>query len=383
MAATSIEWVRGDDGSADHSINPIRARKLNSSAGGFEIGSKSVGHYCEKISPGCAHCYASALQSRFKTPAFPGVAREGDTVPLDGALRTGVTPYLDETKLDEVLRRRKPTRYFWCDMTDLFGWWVRDEWLDKCFAAMAATPQHTHLVLTKRPDRMLSYMQGVRSKTEGGFAKRGVALAAWAREHWPADALAALMESSEAGWWEWLDMPNVFLGVSAEDQKRADERIPLLLQTPAAVRFVSIEPLLGPVDLRTGVYQWPAVGADLGTTLAGIDWVIIGGESGPHARPCNIEWVRSIVQQCQAAGAACFVKQLGGVPVTSCPECGGTIGRVLGGFANSCGAGHTALINRWMRLRDGKGGDPAEWPEDLLVRQFPAALDGRPRDRVG
>src|SRR5262245_53283923 len=131
MAETSIEWT-------DHSINPIRARTAD-----------GVGHYCQKVSPGCANCYASRLQPRFGMPEFKGT---GD--PPGDRER-----FLDESKLAEVLRRKKPTRYFWCDMTDLFGAWVPDEWIDECFSVMGATPQHTHQVLTKRPERMLAYMR--------------------------------------------------------------------------------------------------------------------------------------------------------------------------------------------------------------------------------
>lgn len=130
MAETSIQWT-------DHSINPIRAR--------LKTDLSVSGHYCEKLSAGCANCYASNLQKRFGMPAFLGTSGRGLDV---------VKPFLDEFKLVEVLRRQKPTKYFWCDMTDMFGSWVPDEWIDLCFATMALTPQHTHQVLTKRADRL-------------------------------------------------------------------------------------------------------------------------------------------------------------------------------------------------------------------------------------
>jgi protein gp37 len=133
-------------------------------------------------------------------------------------------------------------------------------------------------------------------------------------------------------------LPNVWLGVSVENQQYADERIPLLLQTPAALRFISAEPLLGPLDLQPAVRYAP------------IDWVIVGGESGPGARPFDLAWARSIVQQCQAAGVACFVKQVGAKPVFE-----GTPVGVFEGYD----------------YEDPKGGDPSEWPEDLRVREFP------------
>src|SRR3990167_584034 len=124
MAATTISWT-------DHSVNPIRAR---------HIPTGKVGHYCERVSSGCAHCYASQLQVRFGTPAF-----------VAGQKRHEYEIFLDEKKLGEVRRRRKATKYFWEDMSDLFGDWVQPEWLDACFATMDATPQHVHQLLTKRP----------------------------------------------------------------------------------------------------------------------------------------------------------------------------------------------------------------------------------------
>lgn len=132
MGKTSIEWT-------DHSINPIRARLKSTGA---------VGHYCEKISTGCVHCYASGLQRRFQMPEFGG-----------GQKRDDIELFLDNKKLEEVRRRKKPTRYFWCDMTDLFGDWVQDEWIDACFDTMWLTPRHTHQILTKRPDRMVRYVR--------------------------------------------------------------------------------------------------------------------------------------------------------------------------------------------------------------------------------
>lgn len=174
-------------------------------------------------------------------------------------------------------------------------------------------------------------------------------------------------------------LPNVWLGVSVENQAAADERIPHLLRTPAAVRFLSCEPLLGPVDLRhirpaqkpeaamrpvTGeVVEANCLSGDCITSLGfgysggpTVSWVIVGGESGPGARPCNIEWVRSVVRQCQAAGVPVFVKQLGSQPEFGAGEC-----------VRWADAGPT------QRLRDKKGGDIAEWPADLRVREFPAA----------
>lgn len=314
MTKTSIEWT-------DFSVNPIRARYA---------ATNGDGHYCEKISPGCANCYASRLQPRFSMPVF------------DVQRRSNVEPYFDESKLQDVLRRRKPTRWFWCDMTDMFGHWVPDEWIDRCFAVMALTPQHAHQILTKRADRMLEYMS--RPTTSTRVWQLSQILASFGHHdprelvrHWP--------------------LSTVWLIVSAEDQQRANERIPLLLQTPAAVRGVSLEPLLGPITLDRHLWrelalsEIPAHALDDGCTEGvkrrrpSIDWVIVGGESGPRARDCDLADVRSIVQQCQAAGVACFVKQLGARPIR-------------------LNCDHEPF---WHK----KGGDPDEWPDDLRVRQFP------------
>jgi hypothetical protein len=146
-------------------------------------------------------------------------------------------------------------------------------------------------------------------------------------------------------------LPNVWLGVSAEDQQRADERIPDLLATPAAVRFVSAEPLLGPLDLRRWLEHSCSICRTFGVedvTRCGprIDWVIVGGESGHGARPCDLAWIRSIVEQCRDAGVACFVKQLGADPIDGLAGC-----------------------SVWQGTR--KGSDMADWPDDLRVREFP------------
>lgn len=153
-------------------------------------------------------------------------------------------------------------------------------------------------------------------------------------------------------------LPNVWLGASAEDQDRLDERVPHLLRCPAAVRFLSLEPLLGPMDLHGAFYR-PRRGP--GDTYKRhskhcVDWVVVGGESGAKARPCDVGWIRSIVGQCRAAGASCFVKQLGSNP---CCEHGHQ------------GRGHCIPCGLDLPLRNRKGGDPSEWPEDLRVRQFP------------
>jgi len=172
-------------------------------------------------------------------------------------------------------------------------------------------------------------------------------------------------------------LANVWLGVSAEDQPRADERIPLLLQCPAAVRFVSLEPLLGPIDIVhklgdvcTECSRKPQLHAQTecpsGYLRRGVDWVIVGGESGPGARPCDVEWIRSIVRRCKAAGVACFVKQLGATIRVPDSEPIGDVESGWSPFARAC-----VSDDNLIRLATLKGGDPEEWPHDLRVREWP------------
>ncbi len=302
MGSTSIEWT-------DFSVNPIRARNL-------ETG--NIGHFCEKISAGCAHCYAATFNvaRRHKTQ-FAGT--DLDFLPAN---REKVEPFLDEKVLKSVLSRRKPTKFFWCDMTDMFGHWVPDEWIDRCFAVMAMTPRHTHQVLTKRPERMARYFKRrsfgeliANIAAENGLLASGTH--GW-RDDFLAlyrlgDYYAGTRSGSSGRYFSELaepmptrlpqawPLPNVWLGTSVENQQAADERIPHLLRCQAAVRFLSVEPLLGAVDLE-------AVKATAGGF---VNWVIVGGESGPHARPMHINWVRSLRDQCEAARVPFFFKQHG------------------------------------------------------------------------
>lgn len=273
---TSIEWT-------DKSINPIRAR-LN----GYD------GHHCQKISDGCKHCYASNFQPRFGMPTF------------DKAVgRKMVEHYLDVSKFEQVLRRREPTKWFWSDMTDLFGEWVSFEWIAACVGVMLATPWHTHQILTKRSKRLLAFHRWV---NQNGDADRVVACQA-ARVLYPSenDRGAHLMfEHHAAGEWP---PPNVWWGVSAEDQNHANERVSRLLRCPAAVRFVSAEPLLGPI--RFGDVPGLNLVGQAGLDLLRNFWVIVGGESGHGARPMAERWALSIRDQCERANVPFFFKQWG------------------------------------------------------------------------
>lgn len=363
MGKTTIEWTRGDDGSPGHTVNPIRAR-LND----------AIGHYCEKVSAGCVNCYASRMQPRFGMPPFQQQRH------LD------VEPFFDATRLDEVLRRKKPTRWFWCDMTDLFGAWVPDAWIDQCFAVMALTPQHTHQLLTKRPERMREY---VNSWSGLSGQQRSLRLRDVMYRGHPAEALIQRSAPAHVGDLAW-PLPNVWAGVSCEDQPTADARIPILLQTPAAVRFVSAEPLLGPITLNPWLLS--EHGRRLIGAQPGLDWLIVGGESGLKARPCDVAWIRRIVEQCRAAGVPAFVKQLGS-NVRDRNDAGWDATSHV--WADGADAGHPVEAHAWpdhirgvahnpngwreeyqgapvrVLLHDRKGGDFSEWPADLRVREFP------------
>jgi len=251
-----------------------------------------------------------------------------------------------ESALDWPLRWRgskqakvegRPSRIFTNSMSDLFHEKLSDADIDRVFAVMAKSPQHIFQVLTKRAERMRKYLD--EANETGAIAEMRVHRLA------PLDPPKHWYYTSG---WRW-PLPNVWLGVSVEDQATADERIPLLFQTPAAVRFVSYEPALGPVGFAR---HFPHVHGMRNDRF----WIIVGGESGPGARPFDLAWARSAVEQCRKAGVACFVKQLGARPQahTYDPFTGDSVG-----------------THPFHGLRDRKGGDPSEWPEDLRVREFP------------
>ena len=263
---------------------------------------------CTRVSAGCDHCYAFALHDKRHVAWKRG---RWDAAPAQYHEPFSRVQLLPD-RLTDPLRWRKPARIFVNSMSDLFHPDVPDEFIDRVFAVMALSPQHTFQVLTKRPERMREYLSDTLRAYEPG---------AW---HVTAGLIRQAAQSLTGTWQVFPEpLPNVWLGTSAEDQKRADERIPELLACPAAVRFVSLEPLLGAVDLTrvnlgngdTGdclnhraTDIWTGAG-DTSRNWGKIHWVIVGGESGPGARPCDIAWIRSVVQQCQAAGVAVFVKQ--------------------------------------------------------------------------
>jgi protein gp37 len=202
----------------------------------------------------------------------------------------------------------RPRRIFVNSMSDLFHESVPDGWIDRIFAVMALSPQHTFQVLTKRPERMRTYCSDDATLGRLLRAANGIATLLGGR----ADGFVTQDPDGLTG----VKLPNVQLGVSVEDQKTADERIPLLLQTPAEVRFISAEPLLGAIRLananeETGKWDdWiDPKESHLGQST--LDWVIVGGESGPGARPMHPDWVRSLRDQCVAGGVPFFFKQWG------------------------------------------------------------------------
>lgn len=282
---------------------------------------------CSITSPGCTHCYAMRMAARLESMAGrPRWTRKnvgtghyaGTTQPSKaGPVWTGKLALAPEHILTAPLRWKKPRRIFVNSMGDLFHEDCPDAWIDQVFAVMALAPQHIFQVLTKRAERMRAYFDDAEHRAMAIGAALGDMLDGdwiWGEGKKYRDQIEGMISLAHGmapdhigcAREEFLPLPNVWLGVSAEDQKRADERVPLLLDTPAAIRFVSAEPLLGPVDLLDRLA--------LDTPLMGgvpLHWVIAGGESGPNARPMNPQWARDIRDQCEAAGVAYFHKQNG------------------------------------------------------------------------
>lgn len=251
---------------------------------------------CTAVSPGCRNCYAARqalrLQANPQTQAkYAGTARKT----ADGRPVFTGRVNLAEHVLDQPLSWQRPRRIFVNSMSDLFHPEVPDEWVDRIWAVMALSPRHTFQVLTKRPERMAAYLRNPDLQDR----LNGAAVADTDREDMPST--------------EW-PLPNVWLGTSVEDQERAEERVPYLLRCPAAIRFLSCEPLLGPVELD---YDWLAppnpdpLPLNGQFRLPGVQWVIAGGESGPRARPMDPDWARALRDQCRGARVFFFFKQWG------------------------------------------------------------------------
>lgn len=321
---TSIEW-------ATHTWNPV------------------VG--CSTVSDGCTNCYAAAVASRQMQPAH-----EGLTI---GRRWNGTVRLLPE-RLEEPLRWRKPRRVFVGSMTDLFHPAVPDGFLVAIWEVMRQTPQHTYQVLTKRPQRMAAWVQRWHDITGEDFVPKLARGPEATRAAHPSpkgqlwadylDQLGPPPEGCAYPTFDWMEgplrmlpcepLPNVWLGTSIESDRytwRADH----LRATPAAVRFISAEPLLGPL---------PSL------DLTGIDWLIVGGESGPGARPMHPDWVRDLRDRCALPDLNdCW----------SSPE--GRGDRHTAFLFKQAGS----VLGREWGCSDHKGGDITAWPEDLRIREYP------------
>ncbi len=322
MNKTSIEWT-------SFSANPLKYRDA----------SGKVVWGCVRHSEGCRHCYSETIAKRY-----------GRGGPFTVPVMNGLTPFLDAAEMHKMRTAKTigglpvaGSRCFLGDMTDIFGDWVPDSLLNELFSnVLEIRTDVTWQILTKRAARMRNYLS-----------------------------------------WRWgegrIPSRHIHIGVSVENKKAAEDRIPHLLRTPAAVRFISAEPLIGPLDLtwvghdeddldgvidalrgRTWIEEWlDNDGKERRRTdcqtIGRLDQVIVGGESGPGSRPFAIDWMRDIVAQCRAAGVACFAKQIGSNPFTVyvTDKAGNFIGGA-GGYRNS------------------KGNKPAEWPEPF-PREFPEA----------
>jgi protein gp37 len=290
---------------------------------------------CSRVSEGCKNCYAEARAKRV------GTVQWGPS----GTRRVASESYWKQPlKWDREAKAAGERRRVFCaSLADVFE--DRPELVEpraRLFGIIDVTPNLNWLLLTKRPRNV-----------------RPLAYRAWCKP------VSGHVSQNEGDGRKWKFPSNVWLGVSVENQLAADERIPVLMKIPAAVRFLSCEPLLGPVDVSLWLpapCHYCAVLVEgfkkadcpychgggrmlaydgAGRQTRGIDWLIAGGESGPNARPCHLSWVRSLVGQCRDAVVPCFTKQLGVAPLGM------------------------------SRLRDRKGGDMEEWPEDLKVREFP------------
>ena len=301
---------------------------------------------CEVTSPGCKNCYAMSMAGRLQKMNPHG--QNGYQNPYHGTTKhvngktvwTGKIGIASVKALTAPLRRRKPTKYFVNSMGDLFHPNVPDAEIDKVFAVMALCPEHIFQVLTKHPERMRMYVgdlprrhagwKGIRPMGAYVIYRRAEACAADLGSKYGGPSFAvALVAGKPKDFHRQPDiwpLPNVWLGVSVEDQTRANERIPLLLGTPAAVRFISAEPLLGPVSLTDAVIEndrkgeWhcnfldtEGLGPEDDPAFSGatLDWVIVGGESGPGARPIHPDWARSLRDQCVGLDVPFFFKQWG------------------------------------------------------------------------
>ncbi len=328
---------------------------------------------CDIESAGCKNCYAMKQAHRIEKMQ-PGGHYKGTTKLVKGkAVWTGKVKQAPKKNLTAPLRWSKPRLVFVNSMGDLLHPNVPVEWIDRVFAVMALAPQHKFLVLTKHPKRMREYLTAFKPAKSGHPHDP--------QDHYPyvtrhgtdvPDRPKGEVCFHSNDW----PLPNVGLGVSVENQETADKRIPKLLQTPAAMRFVSYEPALCPVDFTnitastpTGDEQWNCLDKVEARDAEGpapktvIDQIIMGGESGKNARPLHAHWVRQTRDQCAAAGTPFFLKQLGN-QVGERPE---NFKEWWTDSAKNIAAREREIIT----LKHRKGADPLEWPEDFRIQQFP------------
>lgn len=294
--STHIQWT-------DHTFNPWEG--------------------CTKVSPGCTNCYAESRNHRFGNDNWgKGKPRRRTSaanwkLPLEWNTTARELAEFERSQVD--LTVSDPPKVFCASLADWLDDEVPIEWLADLLRLIHDTPNLDWQMLSKRPMNWAHRIQ-----------------AAW-----------KISPSPQSQWLcDWMDgkaPKNVWFGVSVENQMTADERIPALLRIPARTRFLSVEPMLGRIDLTYAAFD----GADSFGAMDAIHWTIFGGESGRNARPCHVDWIRDGVRQCHTAGISPFVKQLG---------------------SNAFGI----EMDKWItRLKDKKGGDPSEWAEDIRVREFP------------
>jgi protein gp37 len=308
---------------------------------------------CTRDDEDCDNCYAVPMTHRLESigqAKYAGLTvlnKKGDRH-FNGQVRC------HEDALGIPLRWKTPRMVFVNSMSDMFHRDVPFEFIHKVAAIVALCYQHTFQILTKRPERMAEYHVDLANRVrewDKGEGEAEEALITWLHD---SDDVDERVQRSCAHWLNFWNarhmgwpLPNCWFGCSAGNQRTFDKRVPHLRQCPAAVRWLSLEPLIGPID------------AD----LDGIDWVVVGGESGPGSRPCNVDWIRSIVQQCKVAGVKCFVKQFGSKPYSIADKIDhrGSKIKKPDGF--------------YRFLKHAKGGVIEEWPADLRVREFPTPAD--------
>jgi protein gp37 len=307
---TKIEWTHRE-GTVGKTWNPVTG--------------------CDQISAGCNHCYALTMAKRLKGMGAAKYQNDGD--PRTSGPGFGVTVH--PGSLVEPLRWRRPATVFVNSMSDLFHARVPREFVERVFAVMAATPQHTYQVLTKRPERMARMLTDeCRCGAGHPYGEHFRSQMEWAATaHSPTYVPGLTSGLSHRMQWP---LPNTWLGTSIESDEHT-KRADALRATPAAVRFISAEPLLGPL---------PSL------DLTGIDWLILGGESGPGSRSLDVGWFRELIGMARVAGTAVFVKQLGAR------------------WAQNAFVGGQSLVKS-----DKKGGDWAHWPADLRVREYPVGRE--------